>query len=321
MRSPFYKWAFPETQFKEDQDTQKEFTTTRGGQRIATSIGGAITGKGADVLILDDANDVNLALSKPHLEQVIYYYSNEIYTRLNDRKKGAIINIQQRCNANDLTGYLLETDKEFELLKLPIQFEERKIINIGRFQKEIEAGDLLNEEREDQNIIEKTKEVLGALAFSGQYMQTPISAEGNLFKESWLKWHEKKGFDKIFQSWDTAVKTNQMNDYSVCTTWGVEANQYFLLDLFKAKLEFPALKQALINQAQKWKPNLSIGIILVVQHLFFRNHCKAIPTSSTNGRNARQSESTLESRLSTLKCSVSFKFRDWVSITSVSLQA
>jgi predicted phage terminase large subunit-like protein len=252
MRSNFYKKLFPNTSFKDDQDTQKEFTTTKGGQRIATSIGGNITGKGADILILDDPNDVNQAISKAHLEQVIYYYTNVLYTRLNDKKTGAIINIQQRCNVNDLTGYLLEADKQFELLKLPIQFEKDKIISIGKFKKEVKAGDLLNENRESAEVIAQTQATLGNIAFAGQYMQTPVAAEGNLFRESWLKKHDKYTFDKIFQSWDTAVKTNQMNDFSVCTTWGVEGNEYYLLDLYRGKLEFPELKNMQIALANKW---------------------------------------------------------------------
>lgn len=254
MRGRFYQTTF-QTRIKEDQDTQKKFTTTEGGHRIATTIGGSITGEGADTIILDDANDLNSATSRPHMDQVIYYYSQVLYSRLNDKAKGKIINIQQRCNVNDLTGYLLEADKDFELLKLPVMFEKDRIISIGKFKKEIKAGELLHAARETHETIAKIKSTQGGMAFSGQYMQDPVPSEGAIIKDNWIKWYKRKEFKEIYQSWDLALKAGTSNDYCVGTTWGVENNQIYLVDMIRKKMAYPEQKKALISYAETWKPN------------------------------------------------------------------
>ncbi|WP_339706369.1 phage terminase large subunit [uncultured Sphingosinicella sp.] len=124
----------------------------------------------------------------------------------------------------------------------------------GRRRHVRRAGEALHPEREPLEVLEEQKRWLSSAFFSAQYLQEPVPLEGNLVKRSWLRHYmpfEIMAPDRVIQSWDTASKAGQLNDYSVCTTWGQKDNRIYLLDVVREKLDFPALKRRVIDEADR----------------------------------------------------------------------
>jgi predicted phage terminase large subunit-like protein len=120
-------------------------------------------------------------------------------------------------------------------------------------------GEALHPDREPLEVLEEQRRLLGTRFFAAQYLQAPVPLEGGLVKRAWLRFYhpwEVLKPDRIIQSWDTAQKMGQLNDYSVCTTWAIIANRAYLLDVIREKLEFPALKRRVIDEADRWKAEI-----------------------------------------------------------------
>ena len=159
----------------------------------------------------------------------------------------------QRLHPNDLSGYLFKRGN-WELLKIPAIAEITQKLDFNNFYYTRKKNELLCESREGIKEIEKIKRELGAYAFSAQYQQNPIDIQGGFIKHEWIKRYIKQpDFTAIYQSWDTAIKTGIKNDYSVCTTWGITENSYYLLEVFRRKLSYPDLKQVIIEKYQKYE--------------------------------------------------------------------
>jgi hypothetical protein len=165
----------------------------------------------------------------------------------------------QRLHEDDLAGKLLR-DGGWCHLDLPAIAEEHQEIPISpstihRRRK----GGVLHPEREPLEILEAIKREMGSLTFSAQYLQRPVPLEGNLVKRDWIKWYEnapsRDGGAQVVQSWDVASTTGETNDWSVCTTWLVVKRNYYLLDVWRGRLQFPHLKQKLIALAGEHRPN------------------------------------------------------------------
>ena len=143
-------------------------------------------------------------------------------SRLNDKKEGVIIVIQQRVHEEDLAGYLLEQGG-WTHLNLPAIAEDNQIIPIGEnlahYRKK---GEPLHEAREPLEVLAKLKANMGSYAFAAQYQQTPAPIGGGIIKTAWFRYYDHapryQQNDRIYQSWDTASKDGELNDYSVCTT-------------------------------------------------------------------------------------------------------
>ena len=120
-------------------------------------------------------------------------------------------------------------------------------------------GEALHPERDSIEIYRKIREAIGEYHFQSQYQQNPMSREGGLIKGAWIKYCEPhqwpQAFDYVLQSWDTANKSGERNDYSVCTTWGTHDGNFYLLDVFRKRLIFPELKRAVLDLFRKWHPN------------------------------------------------------------------
>ena len=120
--------------------------------------------------------------------------------------------------------------------------------------------DTLHPERESLTTLRMLRQSMGPYNFSGQYQQNPIPVGGAIVKLYWLQYYEigekPEQFSAIVQSWDSANKSTEMSDFSVCTTWGVLDGRFYLLDVLRKRLDFPDLKRAVINQAQRFKPNV-----------------------------------------------------------------
>lgn len=261
MTSPWYQRAFA-TRLSSQRASAADFETTGRGGRRATSVGGVLTGLGGDILIIDDPVKPDEALSDVQRQAANLWYDNTLSTRLNDKKTGAIILIMQRLHLDDLVGHVLEQEP-WEVVNLPaIAVEEERweyATLTGPTLYVRQPGDLLHAGREPRAILEAMRRAMGEYVFSAQYQQAPVPLGGALVKEAWFNYYTKEQlpecFEMIVQSWDTANKASELADYSVCTTWGIKKKQYYLLDVVRKRMEYPTLKRAVVEHAQRWEAN------------------------------------------------------------------
>lgn len=208
-----------------DQDTKHKFANDKGGERQITSIGARVTGRGAQIVIIDDPNATNEALSDPKTKEVRDYWDQTLRSRLNDRNTGAFVLIQQRVAEGDLTGHILEKDPdEWEHLMIPAEYEPDRSFktSIGWEDPRKEAGEILCSERFDADFIAREKK--NKWVFAGQYQQRPEPLGGGIIKREWWQLWEPKAYppmDYILASLDTAYTVKTENDYSALTLWGV----------------------------------------------------------------------------------------------------
>jgi predicted phage terminase large subunit-like protein len=226
---------------------------------LATSIGGTLTGRGGNAIIIDDPIKPAEAESEAERRRVNDWYDTTLFSRLDDKEAGAILLVMQRLHQDDLTGHLVEKG-EFEVLALPAIAAEYESLPIGDgCFHERSAGEPLHPARENLETLQRIKSSIGSRVFEAQYQQSPVPAEGNLFKAAWIKRYSsvppRETFSDVVQSWDTASKLGSTNDYSVCTTWGIRENSYFLLEVYRARWEFPDLLRNVIAHAESHRLN------------------------------------------------------------------
>jgi predicted phage terminase large subunit-like protein len=144
---------------------------------------------------------------------------------------------------------IAEKDEE-HVIRSP--YGERKV---GR-----RAGEALHPEREPLHVLETIRHTIGEYNFAGQYQQTPAPLEGGIVKRAWFRLHGPEEwpqkFERLVQSWDTASKASELSDFSVCTTWGIKDKHYYLLNVFRKRLNYPDLKRAVRAQAQEHHPQI-----------------------------------------------------------------
>ncbi len=255
MQSPWYRQLFPRTRMDPRKNTEDQLVTTARGFRLGTSVGGTLTGLGGNFIIIDDPMKPADAMSEPRREAVKHWFDATLSSRLDDKRNDVIVIVMQRLHVDDLVGHVLGKD-EWVHLNLPAVADTEQNIPIG-FDRDHErrVGDLLHPEREPMEVLEALKGTMGSPAFSAQYLQAPVPAEGALIRWSWFNIYRdvppRHTSGRIVQSWDTASKADELSDYSVCTTWLVQGNDCYLLDVFRKRLEYPYLKQKVIALARR----------------------------------------------------------------------
>jgi hypothetical protein len=257
MVSPFYRSVFS-TRIANRQAVS-DFTTTRNGGRMATSVGGVLTGRGAEFIIIDDPMKPDEALSETRRNAVNEWYDNTLLSRLNDKENGCIIIIMQRLHQDDLVGHVLEQGHWDVISLLAIaeideSFTIKMNYGVRRFVRK--AGQPLHPERESLETLATIRNQIGSYNFDSQYQQNPSPPGGAMIKHAWIRYCDGPPSDgwRTIQSWDTANKPGELNDYSVCTTWVIDGGRYYLIDVLRQKLNFPDLKRAVISQAQRFNP-------------------------------------------------------------------
>lgn len=263
METSWYKKDFPGTRISDRGNRALELETSAGGVRKAVSVGGSITGFGADIIIVDDCMKADEARSQAVRDEVRGWFDNTLSTRLNDKANGIILSIQQRLHEDDLPAYMLE--KGYEHLNLPAIAEKQERVPIGADRwHERSVGDLLNPERENHEVLDQLRRDLGPAVFAAQYQQDPVAPEGNLLRWEWFGTYdelpERHEFLKVVQSWDTGMSAAPTSDFSVCTTWGFcrEEYKWYLADVYRQRLDFPDLKRAVIRLQRQWKADAVI---------------------------------------------------------------
>ncbi len=242
-----------------DRQAVADFMTTEQSARMSTSVGGVLTGRGADLIIIDDPLKPDEALSETRRKTVNDWYDNSLLSRLNDKTKGCIIIIMQRLHQDDLVGHVLEQE-DWEVLSFPAIAEEDQthvIVNsFGTRLFERKIGDALHPERELLAIYANIRRSIGEYNFLSQYQQNPSPPGGAMVKTEWLRFYEPGDeparFSRIVLSLDSANKATELSDYSVFTVWGVDYKHYYLLDVVRLKLNYPDLKRKAIELTKKY---------------------------------------------------------------------
>ncbi|WP_417595932.1 phage terminase large subunit [Parasphingorhabdus sp.] len=251
MQSSWYRRAFPSLVLT--RRAVADIRTSAGGRRMATSIDGVTTGFGADIIIIDDPMKTQDVMSQPAREKVIRWFDDTISQRLNDQATGAIIIVMQRLHEGDLVGVLKEREGWHELC-LPAIAERDEDIPLTRGRVwHRRAGCALHPARQSLEVLLRRK-ADNPFVFASQYQQKPIPAHGNIIEASWLRSYNPDLVDlchgQIIQSWDTASKDNPFNDWSVCVTVLVQGKSVYIIDVFRARLQFHQLKAKAIELAR-----------------------------------------------------------------------
>ena len=251
---PSYRELFP-TRLQEDSQAAGKWKTEQGGEYFAAGVGGAITGRGADLLIIDDPHkEQDIRGDGKSFEKAMNWYTAGPRQRL--QPGGSIVIVMTRWSTKDVTGQLLKAQGEegsdqWEVVELPALLPNGKPVWPEFWTSE----ELL-----------KTKASIPVSNWNAQYMQSPTGDEGALIKREWWQdWKHKNPppVDYIIQSYDTAFTKGTKSDYSAITTWGVfetdeDGQNIILLDAFKDRYEFPELRRVAYQQYLDWKPDMVI---------------------------------------------------------------
>jgi predicted phage terminase large subunit-like protein len=256
MKSAFYRSTFA-TRLSEERTAVSDYKTTERGSRLSTSVSGGLTGWGGDIIIIDDPLKADEALSDPRRQAVNTWYDNTLRSRLNNFNRSAIIIVMQRLHADDLVTHVQDREK-WDVVSLPALAEHDQTYEFstlyGKRTILRKEGEALQAARMSVAQLIAQRDSVTGYNFSAQYQQDPEPPSGNIVKRDWLKFYtaeeRPQKFNQIIQSWDTANKETELANFSVCTTWGRLDEQMYLLDVFRRKLEFPALKQAVLDQAR-----------------------------------------------------------------------
>jgi len=255
-----YGKVFPNVALRSDSKAAGRWSTNANGEYFAIGVGGTVTGKGADLLIIDDPHseqEAAMAANDPSVFDKVYeWYTSGPRQRL--QPGGSIVVVMTRWSKRDLTGKICQAmidrdGDEWEIISLPaIKRNEKPLW------PEFWSYDELN----------KLRIELPLSKWQAQYQQDPTSEEGALIKrEWWQEWEPERPpqCNFIIQSWDTAFTKSERSDYSACTTWGVfykDENEFdpnlILLDALKERLEFPQLKERAFQMYKEWEPDACI---------------------------------------------------------------
>jgi len=255
-----YAKIFPGVNLRHDSKAAGRWAINERGEYFAIGVGGTVTGKGADLLIIDDPHseqEAKLAATNPEIfDQVYEWYTSGPRQRL--QPNAAIVIIMTRWSKRDLTGKILKSSFD----------RDGDTWEVIDFPAILPSGNPLWPEFWSLRELEVLRNELPAAKWNAQYQQQPTSEEGAIVKREWWKIWEKEDPPNCaftIQSWDTAFMKNERADYSACTTWGVfyldedigDPN-IILLDAFKRRMEFPELKQKAFSHYKEWLPDAFI---------------------------------------------------------------
>ena len=255
--SEVYSSIFPNLALQADSKAAGRWNTSKGGDYFAIGVGGTVTGKGADVLIIDDPHseqEAAMAASNPDIyDKVFEWYTSGPRQRL--QPGGSIVVVMTRWAQRDLTGQVLKSaaqrsGEEWEVIEFPAI---------------LPSGNPLWPQFWSLAELEALREELPNAKWQAQYQQNPVGNESAIVKRDWWKWWEKDNppqCDYILQSWDTAFEKTQRADYSAGTTWGIFACEednfapnIILLNTYKKRVEFPELKRDVMREYTDYEPD------------------------------------------------------------------
>jgi predicted phage terminase large subunit-like protein len=265
MQSSWYRFLFPGTRLVSARTAAHELITTAGGYRLATSVGGSITGMGADYFIVDDPTKPEEATSDAERNRANEWAGHTLFTRHDNKMTGRIILVMQRLHEDDMIGHVGQL-ADMKLISFAAIAQSNETYEIatpfGIIGHNRTEGEALHAAREPLETLAILRTALGTRHFSAQYLQMPTPPGGYLVNSDWFPGFDPANlptFDEMVQSWDTASKESGISDFSVCTTWGRKAKQIFLIHVLRKRMLFPDLKRAVIEQASLF----NVGTVLI----------------------------------------------------------
>ena len=258
--SEVYSEIFPHLALQADSKAAGRWNTSKGGDYFAIGVGGTVTGKGADLLIIDDPHseqEAAMAATNPDVyDKVFEWYTSGPRQRL--QPGGSIIIVMTRWSQRDLTGQVLKSaaqrsGEDWEVIEFPAI---------------LPSGNPLWPQFWSIEELSALREELPNAKWQAQYQQNPVGNESAIVKRDWWKWWEKDNppvCEFILQSWDTAFEKTQRADYSAGTTWGIFACEednfapnIILLNTYKKRVEFPELKRDVLREYNEYEPDALI---------------------------------------------------------------
>ena len=249
-----FKDVFPDVSLSQDSKAAGRFTTNKGGEYFAAGVGGAITGRGADLLIIDDPHSEQDALSATAMESAYEWYTSGPRQRL--QPGGAIIIVMTRWGKKDLTGRLIAAQGG------DIMADKWEVVE---FPAIMPSDNPLWPEFWEKDALLSIKASLPVGKWNAQWQQTPTASEAAIIKRDWWQdWDKEKipQLDYIIQAYDTAFSKKQTADYSAITTWGIfkpeegGADHAILLDARRGRWNFPELKEIAYEEHEYWEPDM-----------------------------------------------------------------
>lgn len=264
IESALYQGLFqPDWTLRDDQNQKLKFENTKSGFRLSTSVEGQVTGEGGDILIVDDPLNAQEANSQAARDGAIWWLDKVLASRTNDPKRYCKIVVMQRLHEDDPSGHIIRNTSlhgSYDRLILPARFESanknKSATRLGFFDPRKTERSLLWPERFDDSSIKELENALQDQAHA-QLQQDPKPASGALFRRSWWNRYHKwpANIFETIQFWDCAQKPGISNDYSVCATWARASEGYFLLDLWRGKVEAPFLEAIAVRKYELFKPD------------------------------------------------------------------
>lgn len=258
IQSPWYQQRFGNIYtLSDDQNIKTEYNNNKRGYMFATSTGGTATGKGGDRIVVDDPLNPKEAGSDALRNMANTFFDQTLTTRLDDKKKGAIVIVMQRLHEKDLSGHVLDQGG-YVHLNLPAEASKKTMIHfpISGKTMEREQGHIIWEAREGKEELEQQKRALGSYGYAGQYQQDPSPADGGLLKRTWWKYYDEMPplhtFDTILISVDCSFKDLESSDFVVMQVWGRIGAKKYLLDQARKKMTFPETVKRLKALVAKW---------------------------------------------------------------------
>lgn len=260
IQSNWYKERWGNVvQMADDQNQKAEFENTARGAMFSTSIGGSLTGEGGDVIGIDDGIDPERAESKADRETAIRFVKNVVSTRLNDLKRGAIVEISQRTHKNDISGTLL-AEGGYVHLNLPAICETKTVIEFPISKRTVirEEGDALFPAR---HTVAQIQDIMGRMtprAANAQYRQKPSADDAAQFKREFWKFYSvppeemAKDMDEVIQSWDLSFKDLDSSDYVAGGVLGKKGPNLYVFHVLRKRMGFGATKMALRMMTAAW---------------------------------------------------------------------
>lgn len=260
MGSAWYAQVFPDTAGSIVRDTEADLATRQGGYRYATAVGGVVTGLGADLIIIDDlmkAQDASYPEARAKAQRFV---DETLLSRLDDKKTGAIVAIQQRLHEDDVSAHLAAKGG-FRHLDLPAIAIRDEVIPLTRGRSHARRiGDVLNPAREPREVLDQLRAEMGPRAFEAQYQQNPTPTEGDYVQWDRIQFYEdrpeRRQLHRIVHSWDPAASADPSADYSVGTVWGHDGSSWLLLDVMRLRLTYADLLDRVRAERARWRADV-----------------------------------------------------------------
>jgi len=261
LETPFYKRVFPQTRLNPKKAAEGEFETTRRGSRLATSVGGTLTGRGGDVLIVDDPIKANDADSEVARRGAIDWFRNTALSRLDDPAESLVCIAMQRLHVDDLSGILIEQDwPRLVIPAIAVEPADYRVSEDEVYPRP--AGELLQPQRDGPAAIEELKREIGSRVFAAQYQQNPTPPDGNMIKAAWLGRYdsapERQTFQRVVLSCDPAGKAGIRNDYTAITVVGVREKSLHVLQVSRGHWTVMQMREQIMMLAALWRVDLVI---------------------------------------------------------------